>query len=159
MARSLVTRRNFLQGVTSLTLVSAGSVAASTRPMVQVMKDPGCGCCGAWIEIMRQSGFEVKPFDADWETLARFKAENGVNQDMVSCHTAIVDDYVIEGHVPPKDVWRLLTERPDAIGLAVPGMPIGSPGMGPESAREAYDVMLMRRDGAADVFTAYDAAT
>ena len=77
---------------------------------------------------------------------------------MASCHTADVEGYVIEGHVPVADIRRLLDERPDAIGLAVPGMPYGSPGMGPESHREAYDVFLIRRDGTTEVFTSYAAA-
>ena len=74
---------------------------------------------------------------------------------MVSCHTALIDGYVIEGHVPAADIRRLLEERPDAVGLAVPGMPDGSPGMGPEDDREAYDVFLIRKDGSTEVFSSY----
>lgn len=77
---------------------------------------------------------------------------------MVSCHTAHLDGYVIEGHVPPADIPRLMVERPDAIGLSVPGMPYGSPGMWPEDAREAYAVYLIRKDGSTEVFTSYEAA-
>ena len=77
---------------------------------------------------------------------------------MVSCHTGRVDGYMIEGHVPAADIRRLLVERPDAVGLAVPGMPYGSPGMGPESEREAYDVFLIQRDGSIEVFSRYTAA-
>ena len=77
---------------------------------------------------------------------------------MASCHTAHVEGYAIEGHVPPADIRRLLAERPDAVGLAVPGMPWGSPGMGPEAEREAYEVHLIRRDGTTEVFTSYAAA-
>ena len=86
------------------------------------------------------------------------KLDNGIPRGMVSCHTGRVDGYMIEGHVPVADIHRLLVERPDAVGLAVPGMPYGSPGMGPESARDAYDVFLMRRDGSIEVFTSYAAA-
>lgn len=77
---------------------------------------------------------------------------------MISCHTGEIDGYMIEGHVPPADIRRLLAERPDAVGLAVPGMPFGSPGMGPEDQREAYDVFLIRRDRTTEVFSSYEAA-
>ena len=77
---------------------------------------------------------------------------------MISCHTGEIEGYMIEGHVPVADIRRLLAERPDAVGLAVPGMPYGSPGMGPEDQREAYDVFLIRRDGSSEVFTSYSAA-
>ena len=90
--------------------------------------------------------------------LARHKFANGIPQEMVSCHTGEIDGYFIEGHVPPADIRRLLEERPDALGLAVPGMPYGSPGMGPQDQREAYDVHLILRDGTTRVFTCYDAA-
>ena len=90
--------------------------------------------------------------------LMTYKAEVGVPQRMISCHTGMVEGYVLEGHVPAADIRRLLSERPDAIGLAVPGMPYGSPGMGPESRREAYEVFLVRRDGSADVYNSYSAA-
>tara|TARA_B100002003_G_scaffold90839_2_gene84843 strand:+ start:11432 stop:11737 length:306 start_codon:yes stop_codon:yes gene_type:complete len=90
--------------------------------------------------------------------LARHKFANGIPQEMVSCHTGEIDGYFIEGHVPPADIRRLLEERPDALGLAVPGMPYGSPGMGPEQGREAYNVFLIRRDRSTEVYTSYDEA-
>ena len=77
---------------------------------------------------------------------------------MTSCHTGEIEGYIVEGHVPVADIRKLLDERPDAVGLAVPGMPYGSPGMGPEDAREAYDVFLIRRDGSTEVFSRYKAA-
>jgi hypothetical protein len=86
------------------------------------------------------------------------KMQAGIPQEMISCHTAEVNGYFIEGHVPPADIRRLLSERPDAVGLAVPGMPYGSPGMGPEASREAYDVFLILRDGSTEVFSSYEAA-
>jgi hypothetical protein len=88
----------------------------------------------------------------------RYKLDSGIPQEMASCHTARVEGYMIEGHVPVADIRRLLGERPDAVGLAVPGMPYGSPGMGPENEREAYDVFLIRRNGSTDVFSHYAAA-
>lgn len=90
--------------------------------------------------------------------LMRFKSANGIPLEMVSCHTARVEGYLIEGHVPAADIRRLLAERPDAVGLAVPGMPFGSPGMGPENSREAHDVFLIRSDGTKRVFRSYEAA-
>ena len=91
--------------------------------------------------------------------LVRYKMDNGIPQNMMSCHTAEIEGYMIEGHVPVADIRRLIAERPDAVGLAVPDMPFGSPGMGPEDRREAYDVFLILRDGTTEVFTSYAAAT
>lgn len=90
--------------------------------------------------------------------LVRFKLDNGVPQRMVSCHTAQVDGYIIEGHVPAADIRRLLEERPDAVGLAVPKMPLGSPGMDFGSRREPYDVMLIGKDGSLEVYNSYPAS-
>lgn len=87
--------------------------------------------------------------------LVRFKLDNGVPQRMVSCHTGLTEGYVIEGHVPAADIRRLLAERPDAVGLAVPGMPLGSPGMDQGSWREAYDVFLINNDGSTEVYASY----
>jgi hypothetical protein len=122
-----------------------------------VVKDPNCGCCAAWIDILEAEGFVAEVELLDFDALQAHKVSSGIPAGMVSCHTAHVDGYVIEGHVPPTDIRRLLAERPDAIGLSVPGMPYGSPGMGPESQRETYSVQLIRRDGSAEVFTTYDA--
>lgn len=125
---------------------------------IHVLKDPNCGCCEAWVRILQDEGFEVTTETSFGTLLIRHKLDNGIPQEMVSCHTGRVDGYIIEGHVPVADIRRLLLERPDAVGLAVPGMPYGSPGMGPESQREAYDVFLIRRDGSNEVFTSYAAA-
>lgn len=107
---------------------------------------------------MSDEGFEMEVQDAPYEELVRLKTQSGISEEMASCHTAHVDGYVIEGHVPPADIRRLLNERPDAIGLSVPGMPWGAPGMGPDSERDAYSVFLIRKDGATEVFTHYKAA-
>ncbi|GHF73080.1 DUF411 domain-containing protein [Seohaeicola zhoushanensis] len=131
---------------------------AQTAPAIHVLKDPNCGCCTAWIEILKEAGFTVTTERSFGTLLIRHKLENGIPQNMTSCHTGEIEGYFIEGHVPPADILRLLSERPDAVGLAVPGMPYGSPGMGPEESREAYDVFLIRRDGSAEVFTSYEAA-
>ncbi|WP_299354709.1 DUF411 domain-containing protein [uncultured Shimia sp.] len=131
---------------------------ASTRPEIKVYKDPDCGCCNAWIDILQNSGFDASAHNVSRGALVRFKLDNGLNEEMMSCHTGVVEGYLIEGHVPPADILRLLKERPDAVGLTVPGMPYGSPGMGPETEREAYSVFLVRKDGTADVFAKYPAA-
>jgi hypothetical protein len=152
-------RRTILIGGAALLALNAIPLAAQDAgPAIHVMKDPNCGCCTAWIEILERDGFAVTTERSLGTLLMRYKMDNGIPQEMISCHTGKSDDYVIEGHVPPADIRRLLAERPDAIGLAVPGMPYGSPGMGPEDQREAYDVFLIHRDGSTKVFASYQAA-
>ncbi|WP_424944808.1 DUF411 domain-containing protein [Aliiroseovarius crassostreae] len=152
-----LTRRRFLATALAGPAITTLPTFASP-PVLHVRKDPGCGCCGAWIEIMQAHGFDASVENMGYDALYRFKLANGITEDLMSCHTADIGGYLIEGHVPPADVKRLLAERPDAIGLTVPGMPYGSPGMGPESEREAYDVLLMRKDGQTEVFAHYAAA-
>lgn len=125
---------------------------------VHVQKTRGCGCCILWIRHLEQNGFETTSEDVLPGMLIRYKLESGVPQEMVSCHTGRIGGYVIEGHVPAPDIRRLLSERPDAIGLAVPGMPYGSPGMGPEDDRDAYDVYLIRKDGSTEIYASYPGA-
>ena len=132
--------------------------AAQGGPAIHVLKDPICGCCTSWIEILREDGFTVTTERSLGTLLMQHKLENGIPQNMTSCHTGEIEGYMIEGHVPAADIRRLLSERPDAVGLAVPGMPYGSPGMGPEAEREAYAVFLIRKDGRTEVFTSYAAA-
>ena len=149
-----LSRRRFM--AIAAALAAAGPLATETLPKVHVVKDPGCGCCNDWIGHIREAGFPVSFEDMEPGALADLKASLGLQAGQVSCHTARVDGYVIEGHVPASDVKRLLAGRPDAIGLSVPGMPFGSPGMGPESEREPYDVLLIARDGTASVFARYE---
>ena len=159
MTQIALARRSLLIGGAALVaaVTGPGSTWAGT-PVLHVMKDPGCGCCDAWIDILRRDGFEVTTEHLGHDALLRHKRASGIPDEMVSCHTGRIDGYMIEGHVPAADIRRLLDERPDAVGLAVPGMPWGSPGMGPEEEREAYDVHLIRRDGRTKVFTRYEAA-
>lgn len=155
-----ITRRTMFLGLAALALACpAARPALAAHPALTVYRDPDCGCCGAWVEIVQQAGFDVAVTMLAPDALQSHKAEHGIAPEMASCHTAHIDGYVIEGHVPPADIRRLLTERPDALGLSVPGMPFGSPGMGPESQREAYAVHLIRRDGTTEVYTSYPAAT
>ena len=153
---SALTRRQLLAFAAAI--AATRPLAAETLPKMHVVKDAGCGCCNDWIGHIRDAGFPVSFEEMDPGALADLKASLGLQPTQVSCHTARIEGYVIEGHVPAEDVKRLLVERPDAIGLAVPGMPYGSPGMGPETEREAYDVLLVARDGTASVFTRYEAA-
>lgn len=151
-------RRQFLASLGAFGLGLSAPVLAGAKPVLRVMKDPNCGCCESWIEIMQRQGFEMVVQNSSREVLGQYKEENGIPLEMISCHTGLVEGYFIEGHVPAGDIHRLLAERPDAIGLSVPGMPYGSPGMGPESERDAYSVFLIKKDGSTEVFSHYIAA-
>lgn len=141
----------------ALALAPAWTLANSPRlkTLVEVWKDPNCGCCKGWVDHLQANGFEVKVNDTG-NTAAR--ARLGIGQQYGSCHTATVGGYAIEGHVPAREIRRLLAEKPQAIGLAVPAMPVGSPGMdGPEygGRRDAYEVLLLTRDGKSRVYQRY----
>jgi len=152
-------RRSFLIAGAAFGALAGLPVAASDAPLeIHVMKDPNCGCCSAWIEILEAEGFKVTTETSFGTALSRYKLDNGIPARMASCHTGKIAGYMIEGHVPPADIRALLKARPDAVGLSVPGMPYGSPGMGPEDQREAYNVYLIGRDGGATVFNSYPAA-
>jgi len=153
-----ISRRKVLAAAPLLVVVSATHVLAETDESIHVVKDPGCPCCGGWIGHLRDSGFRVTFEDRSIEELDAFKRERGIPEDLASCHTATMGDYTLEGHVPAADIRRLLAERPAAVGLSVPGMVVGSPGMGPETLRDAYDVILVGIDGTGSVFTSYPAA-
>ncbi len=158
MISTTVSRRGFLIGGAAVVATMATPSPALANPRLDVAKDPNCGCCSAWVAILEADGFDVAVETLAPADLAQLKRRSGVPQAMMSCHTGRIEGYVIEGHVPAADIRRLLETRPDAIGLSVPGMPLGSPGMGPEEAREAYQVFLIKRDGSTDVFASYAAA-
>lgn len=141
-----------------LLLAALAGPAGAEDAAIHVLKTSGCGCCVAWMDHLAANGFRTTGENVPGGVLVQHKIASGVPPAMTSCHTATVKGYVIEGHVPAADIRRLLSERPDAVGLAVPDMPFGAPGMGPESRREAYDVHLIRRDGTTAVFTRDDAA-
>ena len=124
-------------------------------PEVIVYKDAFCGCCGLWAKHLEANGFQVKVHDV--QNMEQYKKTHGVPASLKSCHTAIVNGYTIEGHVPAEDIQRLLKERPNAKGLAVPGMPMGSPGMEAGSSRQAYSVYLFDAEGKASVYNQYTA--
>ena len=141
--RDFSRRRVLGMAVLAGTTLGAGRLAvaaAGSWAKLQVFKSPWCGCCNDWIEHMQAACFRVTV--EDLEDLAPVKAMLGVPPALESCHTGLIDGYVIEGHVPAQEVLRLLDERPTATGLAVPGMPIGSPGMEQGNQREPYDVVL-----------------
>jgi hypothetical protein len=146
-------RRQLLLFTLLAPLAQASSALA--KPVVEVWKDPNCGCCKDWIAHIEANGFSVKTHDTG-NNPVRLKL--GMPKSLGSCHTALVDGYVIEGHVPARDIHRLLKAKPAALGLAVPGMPVGSPGMdGPayNGRKDPYDVLLVARDGASKVFQSY----
>ena len=149
-------RRFFIRTLVTAATTSALPVWAQTaKPQLEVWKDPNCGCCKDWIDHMQSNGFAVKTYETGNNTA---RARLGLPQKLGSCHTAVVSGYVVEGHVPASDVKRLLKERPKALGLAVPGMPVGSPGMdGPEykGRKDPYDVLLVQADGSTRVFSHY----
>ena len=136
---------SFLSGLPAL--------AATPLPPVEVFKNPSCGCCGAWVDHLTQAGFQVKVTDVS--DTAVIRKQHGLADKFGSCHTAIVAGYVIEGHVPAKDVKRLLASRITALGLAVPGMPVGSPGMESGKHQDAYQVLLIDKQGRDRVFASY----
>jgi hypothetical protein len=127
------------------------TAADAALPTMTVYKSPTCGCCGTWIEHLRAAGFTVEVEDVD--DLVAVKTRLGVPAEMGSCHTAVIGDYLVEGHVPAEDIQRLLAEAPDAAGLAVPGMPVGSPGMEvPGQTPQPYEVIAFGRDGSRSVY-------
>lgn len=148
-------KRRTLLRAASATLAawsSAGFAATPPTSAVEVWKDPNCGCCAGWVQHLEAAGFSVKINDVGNNAI---RARLGMPSKLGSCHTARVAGYVIEGHVPAADIKRLIEEKPFALGLAVPGMPIGSPGMEDGNRRDAYDVLLVLRNGNTRVFQSY----
>lgn len=127
--------------------------AAPTTPVINVYKSPTCGCCNKWIDHLKANGFTVRAHDT--ENVAAHKIRLGVPVGYGSCHTAEVNGYVIEGHVPAKEMKRLLKEKPRARGLVVPAMPAGSPGMEIGDRKDAYGVFLVNRDGSTRTYAQY----
>jgi hypothetical protein len=125
----------------------------SAKSQVVMYKNPNCQCCTKWATHMEEAGFTVSIQPT--QQMSAVKTNYKVPYDMGSCHTAVVNGYVVEGHVPAKEVKKLLEERPDAIGLAVPGMPVGSPGMEQGNRTEPYDVLLFGENGTKSTFASY----
>jgi hypothetical protein len=151
--RNIMSKRWLIAGLIIAAGLGAGvaSRAQDAPPSVTVYKTPTCGCCSKWIEHMRGQGFAVKSMDV--HDITSIKTSYGVPPESASCHTALVSGYVLEGHVPADSVKRLLREKPKVAGLAVPGMPIGSPGMEmPNGQVERYDVVSFVKGGKTAVF-------
>jgi len=126
--------------------------ALAAEGSVEVWKSATCKCCINWVKHLEANGFAVTVNAADPSMLDRIKRQSGIGEDLASCHTAKIGTYVIEGHVPAPDIKRLVAERPDALGLTVPGMPVGSPGMEQGAETEPYDVLLIKKDGTTEIF-------
>lgn len=146
-----------LIAMTFMFLVSAVTGAEEVKRTVgqeiTVYKNPTCGCCAGWVDYLKTKGFQVETHNVD--DLDVIKAEHGLTDPKLkSCHTAIVDGYVVEGHVPADDIWRLLSERPDVVGITAPGMPPMSPGMNSEQP-QGYQVLTFDREGVTEVYSRY----
>ena len=153
-------RRTTLRTFASLAALAftAPTLLAQTKPQVEVWKDPNCGCCEDWVQHLKTNGFAVQVADTG-NTAARSRL--GVPEALGSCHTALVGGYAVEGHVPAREIYRLLKERPAAVGLAVPGMPVGSPGMDGAiygGRKDTYAVLLIQRSGTTKVYQSYPGA-
>lgn len=139
-------RRSLMIGAVAALALQRPSLAAEALPKMIVTRDPSCGCCGGWVKHARAAGFPVDMIES--QDVMPLKLRLGVPEALMSCHTAEVGGYVVEGHVPAAAIRRLLAERPQASGIAVAGMPVGSPGMEvPGQAPEAYDVVLFSPSG------------
>lgn len=138
----------------SASVETTGELTQASAPVMTVYKSPTCGCCQAWVEIMQEEGFTVIAENVN--DMSVIKQEHGVLPHLQSCHTAIVDGYVIEGHVPTGAIQQLLAERPDVTGLAVPGMPVGSPGMEVDGyGVEPFTVIAFDATGGTEAFASY----
>ena len=142
-----LTRRTLFMVAPLALLACARSAAAAT---IEVVKSPYCGCCTHWVDYLRAEGFEVRVVEA--EDVSPTARRLGVPDDLRSCHTASVEGYAIEGHVPAADIRRLLEQRPEAAGIAVPGMPAGSPGMEQGDRRQPFQTILFTREGRRSIF-------
>ena len=147
--------RFVFRAVALLGIVGGGVMltAQATSPVMTVQRDPGCGCCMNWVAHLKRAGFKVTVSESpDMQVI---KDTKGIPRSLRSCHTGVVDGYVVEGHVPADDVRRMLKERPAIVGIAVPGMPAGSPGMETGGTRDPYDVVAFDKDRKVRVFASH----
>lgn len=119
-----------------------------------VYKSATCGCCKSWITYLEKAGYEVEA--VDMEDMPLQKAKYGVPRNVQSCHTGVIDGYVVEGHVPVEDIERMLAAKPDVVGIAAPGMPVGSPGMEQGTQKDPYDVVAFKKSGEVAIFASYN---
>lgn len=151
-----LTRRAVLLAAAASALPTLG--LSGNALTIHVVEGRGCECCKQWTNYLRENGFQVTSEERFGTLLMQHKIDLGVPVELTSCHTGSIEGYFLEGHVPVADIRQLLRDRPDALGVTVPGMPFGSPGMGSESRRVAYDVLLIRKDGSSEIFNSYPAA-
>ena len=152
--KNKLTRRAVLT-LAAMTAFAGPALAAAASAQITVWKTPNCGCCKDWVKHLETNSFDVVTHDVK-ETASKRQAL-GLAEKYGSCHTATISGYALEGHVPARDIQRLLREKPIAIGLAVPGMPVGSPGMEMGTGADAFDVVLVLKDGSSRVFQSYAA--
>jgi len=134
--------------------IKAGTLSADKPIDIVVYRSPTCECCGKWLEHMKKNNFNVKDIVTD--DVQAIKKKYGVPEAMASCHTAIVDGYVIEGHVPANDIMKLLKTKPKIVGIAVPGMPSGTPGMEMGDRKDSYNVMSFDKENHYEIFNSYE---
>lgn len=140
--------------VTATLGLSTPLLAAGAAQSIHVYKSPTCGCCTAWIDHLEDNGFDVKATDS--QNMNRIKIDAGLTRNLASCHTAFIGDYVIEGHVPAEDIHQLIANAPNARGLAVPGMPAGSPGMEMGGRKDHYQALMFNAQGQTKVFAEHN---
>ena len=150
-------RREFLIGTLAISIFPK-RVFASADALI-VNRTESCGCCGAWVERMISAGFRAEVIFVNDEVLRLIKSQLAIPVDLSSCHTATIGRYFIEGHVPAEDIRRLIIEKPKALGLSVPGMPIGSPGMEMGNNKEPFDTLLVFENGETQVFNSHTPRT
>lgn len=138
--------------ILSLMLITSSIFAMEGKTMT-VYKSPYCGCCTKWIDIMKSEGFKVNSIETN--EVNNIKQKAGLQAGQTSCHTAFVDGYVIEGHVDYSAVKKMLVEKPNILGITVPGMPIGSPGMEQGNTKQAYNILYVNKDGSTGVYEAH----
>ena len=148
MKTSPMTLRSLL-----VSAVLSTATLSAAGPKMDVYKTPTCGCCGKWIEHLRGAGFDVTTHDV--QSTQPYRAQYGVPEKLQSCHTGVVGGYAIEGHVPAREIHKLLQTKPKAVGIAVPAMPIGSPGMEQGGRVDPYQVLLFDKAGKTTVFQQY----
>ena len=146
-----MTRRTLLAALSLVALlVATASAQAPALTKMTVYKSPTCGCCAKWVEHMKKAGFDVAVTDTD--NVSLIKAEHKVPSNLAACHTALVNGYVVEGHVPEDAIRKMLAEKPKIAGIAVAGMPMGAPGMETDGVPQTYDVMAFDATGASHVY-------
>jgi hypothetical protein len=147
----------FVTGLSAVVFISAALLSAQQKPTsaprqkVTVYKTSSCGCCRLWVDHLKANGFDVQAMDVSSADVRAVSKTAGLKDEDTSCHTAKIDNYIVEGHVPAEDIKRMLKEKPAIAGIAAPGMPQGSPGM-EQGSKEPYDVVAFTKDGKTTVY-------